>query len=67
MRAAVVGCGVAGMGAALALARRGHEVTVMERFDSPRPLGSGLLLQPSGLAALRVLGLEEAMLAAGAD
>ncbi|CAN5405331.1 NAD(P)/FAD-dependent oxidoreductase [soil metagenome] len=66
MRAAVVGCGVAGMAAALALARLGHEVTVMECFDSPRPLGSGLLLQPSGLAALRVLGLEEAMLAAGA-
>lgn len=66
MRAAVVGCGVAGMAAALALARRGHEVTLLECFDSPRPLGSGLLLQPSGLAALRVLGLEQAMLAAGA-
>ena len=66
MRAAVVGCGVAGMAAAVALARRGHQVTLLECFDSPRPLGSGLLLQPSGLAALRVLGLEEAMLAAGA-
>ena len=66
MRAAVVGCGVAGMASALALARRGHEVTLLECFDSPRPLGSGLLLQPSGLAALRVLGLDQAMLAAGA-
>lgn len=64
--AAVVGCGVAGMAAALALARRGHEVTLLECFDSPRPLGSGLLLQPSGLAALKVLGLDQAMLAAGA-
>lgn len=66
MRAAVVGCGVAGMAASLALARRGHEVTLLEGFDRPRPLGSGLLLQPSGLAALKVLGLDEALLAAGA-
>ena len=66
MRAAVVGCGVAGMAAALALARRGHEVTLLEGFDRPRPFGSGLLLQPSGLAALRALGLDEEVLAAGA-
>ena len=54
------------MASALALARRGHEVTLLECFDSPRPLGSGLLLQPAGLAALKVLGLDGAMLAAGA-
>ncbi|WP_411286971.1 FAD-dependent oxidoreductase, partial [Phenylobacterium sp.] len=66
MRAAVVGCGVAGMAAALALARRGHEVLLLDCFDSPRPLGSGLLLQPSGLAALKVLGLYDAVAAAGA-
>ncbi|WP_304175637.1 NAD(P)/FAD-dependent oxidoreductase [Phenylobacterium aquaticum] len=66
MRAAVVGCGVAGMAAALSLARRGHVVTLFEAFDRPQPLGSGLLLQPSGLAALRVLGLAEAVLALGA-
>lgn len=66
MRAAVVGCGVAGMAAALALARRGHEVTLFEAFDTPQPLGSGLLLQPSGLAALKALGLAEPVLDLGA-
>jgi 2-polyprenyl-6-methoxyphenol hydroxylase-like FAD-dependent oxidoreductase len=66
MRAAVVGCGVAGMAAALALARRGHEVTLFEVFDTPQPLGSGLLLQPSGLAALRALDLIEPILEQGA-
>jgi len=54
------------MAAALALARRGHEVTLLEAFAHPRPLGSGLLLQPTGLAALKALGLEEAIRAAGA-
>ena len=46
------------MGAALALARHGHEVTLLEAFDAPRPMGSGLLLQPTGLKALGALGLE---------
>jgi 2-polyprenyl-6-methoxyphenol hydroxylase-like FAD-dependent oxidoreductase len=66
MKAAVVGCGIGGMASAIALARRGVEVTVFEAFETPKPLGSGLLLQPSGLAALRTLGLEEQARAAGA-
>jgi 2-polyprenyl-6-methoxyphenol hydroxylase-like FAD-dependent oxidoreductase len=61
----VVGCGVAGQAAANFLADAGHGVTVFERFAEPRPLGAGLLLQPTGLAALRALGLEEAALAQG--
>jgi 2-polyprenyl-6-methoxyphenol hydroxylase-like FAD-dependent oxidoreductase len=67
MQAAVVGCGIGGMAAALALARRGWSVTLLESFDQPRPMGSGLLLQPSGLAALRSLGLEEAARDCGAE
>lgn len=59
MRIGIIGCGVAGQAAAIALAREGHAVTVFERFTSPRPLGAGLLLQPSGLLALERLGLRE--------
>ena len=66
MKIAVVGCGVAGMAASLALARRGHQVVLLEAFTEPRPLGSGLLLQPSGLAALKALGLAEPVIARGA-
>ena len=66
MRAAVVGCGVGGMAAALALSRRGVEVVLFEAFDTPAPIGSGLLLQPSGLNALASLGRENEIRAAGA-
>ncbi|HQZ37330.1 MAG TPA: FAD-dependent oxidoreductase, partial [Ilumatobacteraceae bacterium] len=37
MRVVVVGGGVAGLGSALVLARHGHEVTVVERDDTPMP------------------------------
>lgn len=66
MKIAVVGCGISGMASATALARQGHDVTIHERFSTPRPLGAGLLLQPSGLDALDRLGLKEGALAAGA-
>ena len=66
LNVAVVGCGVAGMGAAIALARRGCDVTLFEAFERPQALGSGLLLQPSGLAALRTLGLAEIVIDHGA-
>jgi len=62
----VVGCGVAGQAAAILLSRQGHRVTVFERFAEPRPVGAGLLLQPTGLAVLAALGLAEQALARGA-
>jgi len=56
-RIAIIGSGMGGMSCALALARYGHKVTLFERFATPRPLGAGLLLQPTGQAALRELDL----------
>src|SRR3954464_5905119 len=47
---AVAGCGPAGLAAALMLARDGHRVRLYERFDAPRPIGSGLMIQPTGFA-----------------
>ena len=66
MDIAVVGCGVAGQAAAIFLADAGHKVAVFERFVEPRPIGAGLLLQPTGLAVLRALGLADEALASGA-
>jgi 2-polyprenyl-6-methoxyphenol hydroxylase-like FAD-dependent oxidoreductase len=66
-RIAVVGAGVAGCAAALALARQGHEVHLIEAVAQPEPVGAGVLLQPTGQEVLRRLGLHEAIHAHGAS
>ncbi|WP_299322744.1 NAD(P)/FAD-dependent oxidoreductase [Parasphingopyxis sp.] len=53
----IAGCGPGGLAAALFLHRLGHRITLFERFEEPRPVGSGLLVQPSGLEVLETLGL----------
>lgn len=57
MNIAVVGAGIGGLAAAIFLARRGHNISVFEKFSVAKPLGSGLLLQPPGQAVLGDLGL----------
>ena len=52
LRIAIVGAGIGGLAAVTLLARDGHRVTLFERFATPRPLGSGLVVQPVGLAVL---------------
>ncbi|WP_420138858.1 FAD-dependent oxidoreductase [Sphingomonas sp.] len=64
---AVAGCGPAGLAAALLLARDGHRVTIFERFETPQPVGSGLMLQPTGLAVLRMLGLDRMLIERGSQ
>ncbi|WP_367614779.1 FAD-dependent oxidoreductase [Plastoroseomonas arctica] len=63
---AVIGAGIAGLAAGIGLAAAGHHVTLFERFPEARPLGSGLMLQPTGLAALERIGLRGAITALGA-
>ena len=58
---AIAGCGPGGLAAALFLHRAGHSVTLYERFDQPQPVGSGLMIQPTGLAVLDMLGVGEAL------
>ncbi|CCV14629.1 NAD(P)/FAD-dependent oxidoreductase [Mesorhizobium sp. STM 4661] len=62
---AIAGAGPAGLATALYLKRAGHRVTVFERFDEPRPVGSGLILQPTGLTVLADLGLLDDIMALG--
>jgi len=63
---AIAGCGPCGLAAALLLQRDGHRVTLFERFAAPRPIGSGLMIQPTGLAVLAQLGLAEHVIGRGA-
>jgi len=55
-RIAVVGAGMGGLAAATLLAQDGHRVELVERFVTARPVGSGLVVQPVGLAVLDALG-----------
>jgi salicylate hydroxylase len=63
---AVAGCGPAGLAAALLLRRAGHDVTLFERFETPKPIGSGLMLQPTGMAVLVELELLDRLAARAA-
>ena len=63
---AIVGAGIGGLASAAFLARAGHRVTVFDRFEAPRPVGSGLVIQPVGLGVLDTVGLGGAARALGA-
>ena len=58
-RALIVGAGIGGLAAAIALDRTGWRVRVFERAANPRELGFALSLAPNAMAALRELGLAD--------
>lgn len=64
--AIVIGAGIGGLTAAIALARRGVAVTVLEQAHAIREVGAGLQVSPNGLAVLRALGLEKRLVERGA-
>jgi 3-hydroxybenzoate 6-monooxygenase len=55
----IAGGGIGGVAAALALARRGFEVQVLEQASALGEIGAGLQLGPNGFAALDALGIGE--------
>ncbi|MBM2622368.1 FAD-dependent monooxygenase [Actinoplanes sp. LDG1-06] len=55
--AVVVGAGIGGLAAALALQRRGWKVTVVEQATALENVGAGLAVAPNGLRALDALGV----------
>src|SRR5688572_32880725 len=63
---AICGCGPAGLAAATLLRRVGHRVRIFERFAIPRAVGSGLILQPTGLGVLAEMGLARELITLGA-
>jgi salicylate hydroxylase len=64
-RIAIVGGGIGGLGAALALEQRGAEVAVYERSPVLSEVGAGLNLTPNAIKACRALGIEAEVEAIG--
>jgi len=64
---AIVGAGIGGLAAALALAKAGFEVRLFERASALEPLGAGVQISPNASRLLAALGLGEAAEAAGAE
>jgi 2-polyprenyl-6-methoxyphenol hydroxylase-like FAD-dependent oxidoreductase len=60
-KALIVGAGIGGLAAAVAVRRAGWNVRVFERAASPRELGFALLLAPNAMHALGELGLGDAV------
>lgn len=64
--ATIVGGGIGGLAAAIALHRRGWRVEVLERAPRFTEIGAGISLWPNALRALDVLGLADTVQALGA-
>ncbi len=64
--ALIVGAGIGGLAAAVALRQMGWQVRVFERSTSPRELGFALVLAPNALACLRELRLADVVASRGA-
>ena len=59
----VAGAGIAGCAAAIALARDGHRVRVLERQAEWRFLSSGIFVYSNGLESLADLGVQSVQIA----
>src|SRR5262245_39474041 len=57
----VVGAGIGGLTAALALLKRGIDVEVYEQSDRLKEVGAGIQISSNGTRVLFVLGLEAAL------
>jgi salicylate hydroxylase len=65
LKVAIIGGGIGGLAAALALRRRGIEVTIYEQSAQLTEIGAGITLSPNALKAFRLLGMEADAIAIG--
>lgn len=59
MNILIVGGGIAGLSAAIALQGDGHDITIAETLDGWKPTGAGLHLPGNAVTALRDLGVDK--------
>jgi len=63
----VAGAGIGGLTAAIALARAGHTVEVLEQAPALGEIGAGVTLAPNAMRVYHHLGLAEAITTAGVE
>jgi salicylate hydroxylase len=62
LKVAIIGAGIGGLAAAIALRHGGVEVEVYERSQKLEEVGAGLQIGPNGFKVLRALGLEDELM-----
>ena len=60
----VIGAGIAGLAASMALAQRGAKVTLLEQAAAITDIGAGIQISPNGMAVINALGLGDVLRAA---
>jgi salicylate hydroxylase len=55
----ILGAGIGGLAAAIALTQRGAQVQIFEQSDAIRDVGAGIQISPNGYAVIKALGLGE--------
>lgn len=65
MRFIIIGAGIGGTSAGIALQRLGHEVVIYDQIRENKPVGAALSLWPNGVKVLNWLGLHDDMVALG--
>lgn len=64
-KVAIIGGGIGGLSAALALIRRGIEVAVYEQSPEIKEIGAGVFMSPNALKAFRLLDIEKPIINIG--
>lgn len=61
----IIGGGIAGLTAAIALQKKGYDVTIFEAAPTIRAVGAGLVLAANAMKSLQKLGIADAIIPAG--
>ncbi|MFT3661852.1 MAG: FAD-dependent urate hydroxylase HpxO [Gordonia sp. (in: high G+C Gram-positive bacteria)] len=67
MKVIIIGAGIGGTSAGIALKRLGHEVVIYDQMKENKPVGAALSLWSNGVKVLNWLGLADEVAALGGD